>query len=149
MIAEPHVRSFWRVAVISTVLSGGLMVGRALGQSQDQSSPPSPSPSTAPTEIFRRVHVSSGVAQKLLVTRLNPLYSKELRKKRIQGMVSLRVLVSKDGDVVDVKPISGHPALVEIATDAVKQWKYRPYMTQGEAVEMETDVKINFTLAGG
>ena len=83
----------------------------------------------------------------MVVKRVPPAYSKELRKKHIQGAVVMTVFVSKDGDVEEVKPISGHPALVQIATDAVKQWKYRPHMAEGAAVEMVTDVKMNFTLA--
>ena len=96
----------------------------------------------------QRVRVSTGVAERLLVKRVNPDYSKDLRKKRIQGMVVLKVRISKDGDVIDMKLVSGHPALAQAAIDAVKQWKYKPYLLNGEAVEVETQVLVNFTLAG-
>ena len=76
------------------------------------------------------------------------MYSKELREQRVQGMVTLYARISKDGDVIDVKLISGQPALAQPAIDAVKQWKYKPYLLNGEPIEMETQVLVNFTLAG-
>jgi protein TonB len=97
----------------------------------------------------QRVKVSNIVAQKLLVKKVNPEWSKDLRKKRIQGMVTLGVEISKNGDVTEVKLISGHPALAQAAMDAVRQWKFKPYLLNGEAVEVETQISINFTLAGG
>ena len=96
----------------------------------------------------QRVRVSSNVAVKLLLKRVNPVYSKELREQRVQGMVTLYARISKDGDVIDVKLISGQPALAQPAIDAVKQWKYKPYLLNGEPIEMETQVLVNFTLAG-
>jgi protein TonB len=96
----------------------------------------------------QRVRVSTGVAETFLVKRVNPEYPKDLRKQRIQGMVVLNVRISKDGNVIAVTLVSGHPVLAQLATDAVKQWKYKPYLLNGEAVEVETEVRINFTLAG-
>ncbi len=70
-----------------------------------------------------------------------------------RALISAVILVSfagggKDGDVIDVKLISGQPAFAQPAIDAVKQWKYKPYLLNGEPVEMETQVLVNFTLAG-
>jgi len=99
--------------------------------------------------VQQRVRVSSDVAVKLLVKRVNPVYPKDLRKQRVQGRVTLSVGISKDGDVVDAKVISGQPALGQAAIDAVRQWKFNPYLLNGQPVEIETEVFINFTLAGG
>lgn len=96
----------------------------------------------------KRIRVSAGVSTGLLARKVNPDYSKDLKKQRIQGMVALRVLIGKEGDVIDVKPISGDPALIKISIDAVKQWKYRPYLLNEEPVEVETQIQINYTLAG-
>jgi TonB family protein len=115
---------------------------------QEQSSPAS-TQDQPKQQVAQRVRVSTGVAEKLLVKRVNPDYPKDLRKQRIQGMVVLRVNISKDGDVIDIRPVSGQPALAQLATEAVKQWKYKPYLLNGQAVEVETEVRINFTLSGG
>lgn len=112
--------------------------------------PPSPSAQEQPKQPLapQRVRVSTGVAEQLLVKRVDPDYPKDLRKQRVQGMVVLNVRISTDGDVVDVKLVSGHPALAQLAIDAVKQWKYKPYLLNGQAVEVETQVVVNFTLKG-
>jgi Gram-negative bacterial TonB protein C-terminal len=107
-----------------------------------------PAQNVGATPVPMRVRVSQSVSTSFLVKRVNPDYSKDLKKQRIQGMVTLRLFISKEGDVVDVKPISGDPALVKISVDAVKQWKYRPYLLNQEPVEVETQIHINYTLAG-
>jgi protein TonB len=62
--------------------------------------------------------------------------------------VILEVVVSKDGRVQNVRRLSGrHPLLDTAALDAVRQWRYRPYLLNGEAVEVESTVTVNFTLA--
>jgi periplasmic protein TonB len=98
--------------------------------------------------VPQRVRLSTALAEKLLVKRVNPDYPKDLRKKHIQGIVVMSVRISKQGDVIDVKLVSGPPALAPNAIDAVKQWKYKPYLLNGEAVEADTTVLVNFTLAG-
>jgi periplasmic protein TonB len=98
--------------------------------------------------LAERVRVSAGFAQGLLAKRVDPGYPKDARKQRIQGTVILKINISKAGDVEDVKLISGHPALAQAAIDAVKQWKYKPYLLNGTAVAVETQVQVNFTLAG-
>lgn len=64
----------------------------------------------------------------------------------MQGLVVLKTLIAKDGSVADLQLISGHPMLASAAIDAVKQWKYRPYLLDGQPSEVETQVQINFTL---
>jgi protein TonB len=59
----------------------------------------------------------------------------------------MRVTVDKEGNVANIQLISGHPILAPAAIDAVKQWKYRPYLLNGMPVEIETQVTVNFTLA--
>ncbi len=97
----------------------------------------------------QRVRVSSGVVQGLLVRRVNPVYPPLARQARIQGVVILQAQISKDGNIENLQLISGHPMLAPAAIDAVKQWKYRPYLLNGEPVEVETQVQVNFTLSGG
>jgi len=97
----------------------------------------------------QRVRVSSGVVSGLLVRRVNPTYPPLARQARIQGVVILQAQISKEGNIENLQLISGHPMLAPAAIDAVKQWKYRPYLLNGEPVEVETQVQVNFTLSGG
>jgi TonB family protein len=95
----------------------------------------------------QRVRVSQGVSAGLLVTRVPPIYSPEARSTRIQGTVVIKVLINQSGDVVSADLVSGHPMLAPAAIDAVKQWKYKPYLLNGNAVDVETQVTVNFTLS--
>jgi periplasmic protein TonB len=96
-----------------------------------------------------RVRVSSGVQSGLLVRKVPPSYPPLARQARIQGTVILQAQISKNGDIENLQLISGHPMLAPAAIEAVKQWKYKPYLLNGEPVEVETQVQVNFTLAGG
>ena len=60
----------------------------------------------------------------------------------------MQAVISKDGSIEDLKVISGHPMLVPAAIDAVKQWKYKPYILNGEPVVVDTQITVNFTLGG-
>jgi protein TonB len=97
----------------------------------------------------QRVRVSQGVSQGLLVHQVKPVYPALARQARIQGTVVLQAVISKTGDIEGLHLVSGHPMLAPAAIDAVKQWKYKPYFLNGEPVEVETTINVNFTLAGG
>ena len=96
-----------------------------------------------------RVRVSSGVSSGLLIRKVSPNYPPLARQARIQGTVILQAQISKDGSIQNLQLISGHPMLAPAAIEAVKQWKYKPYLLNGEPVEVETQVQVNFTLAVG
>lgn len=96
-----------------------------------------------------RVRVSQGVSQGLLIKRVNPVYPDEARHGRIQGQVVLQVEIDQNGDMRNVTLVSGHPLLAPAAIEAVKQWKYKPYLLEGQPVVVETQVTVNFTLSGG
>lgn len=83
----------------------------------------------------------------LIVKKVNPTYPEAARKAHIQGEVVLRATIGKTGTVENLQAVSGPPELAPAAIEAVKQWKYRPYMKDGHAVEVETDITVNFTLA--
>jgi len=95
------------------------------------------------------VHVGPGVTTGLLIKRVNPEYPEKARKKRIQGTVVLRAVISKEGDIIDLSAVSGDPLLTKSALKAVKQWKYKPYFFQGKPVDVDTEIRVNFTLSGG
>jgi protein TonB len=96
-----------------------------------------------------RVRVSSGVSTGLLIRKVPPAYPPLARQARIQGVVVLQAQISKEGNIQNLQLISGHPMLAPAAIEAVKQWKYKPYLLNGEPVEVDTQVQVNFTLAGG
>jgi protein TonB len=97
----------------------------------------------------QRVRVSSGVSTGMLVRKVPPTYPPLARQARIQGTVILQATISKEGAIENLQLISGHPMLAPAAIEAVKQWKYKPYLLNGEPVEVERQVQVNFTLAGG
>jgi protein TonB len=97
----------------------------------------------------QRVRVSQGVTQGLLIRKIQPNYPPLARQARIQGSVLLQAEISKDGTIENLHLLSGHPMLAPAAIEAVKQWKYKPYILNGEPVEVETQITVNFTLSGG
>jgi TonB family protein len=121
--------------------------GLAVGQSEDQSSPPPAPPADSEPQIPTRVRVSSGVESGLVIRKVNPEYPKKARKKHIQGTVILTAKIDKNGDIADLAVVSGDPLLAKAATDAVKQWKYKPYFFHGEPVDVETQIQVNFALS--
>ena len=82
-----------------------------------------------------------------LLERVEPAYPEAARAQHIQGPVLLHVLVGADGLVRDLKVISGDPQLAEAATNAVRQWRFKPHQLKGKAVEFETRIKVNFALS--
>jgi protein TonB len=97
----------------------------------------------------QRVRVSQGVVEGNLIRRVEPVYPPIAKTARIQGTVILHAIISKTGNIENLQVVSGHPMLTAAALDAVRQWKYKPYMLNGEPVEVDTTVTVNFTLSGG
>jgi protein TonB len=141
--APPPMMATGVVGGVPGGVPGGQM-GGVLGSIISNTSAPVPKVATP-----QRVRVSQGVTSGLLTRRVNPTYPPLARTARIQGKVLLQAQISKNGDIQNLQVISGHPMLIQSALDAVKQWKYRPYLLNGEAVEVDTTIEDNFTLAGG
>jgi len=100
------------------------------------------------TVVPQRVRISQGVTSGMLVHRVEPPYPALARSARISGNVVLKAIISKEGNIEDLTLVSGHPMLVPSAIDAVRQWRYRPYLLNGQPVEVETTITVIFTLAG-
>jgi protein TonB len=81
-----------------------------------------------------------------LIRRVQPTYPPLAKAARIQGPVVMFAIISKAGTIENLRTISGHPMLVPAAIDAVGQWRYRPYILNGEPVEVETQITVNFIL---
>ena len=88
--------------------------------------------------------VSQGVTQGLLLKKVEPLYPSMALQLGKGGAVELLATISKSGDITHVKVLSGDPVLARAATDAVKQWKYRPYLLNGQPVDIQTEIKLVF-----
>jgi len=93
-----------------------------------------------------RISISQGISQGMLIHQVHPLYPLMAKQARIQGDVLVRAFINKQGGVDDVTLVSGPSLLVRAALTAVKQWRYRPYLLNGQAVEVETLITIKFTL---
>ena len=104
-----------------------------------------PSPPPPVVHPLRISHMMEGN----LIYRVQPIYPPLARAARIQGTVMLRAIISRTGTIENLQVISGHPMLVGAAIDAVRQWRYRPYVLNGDPVEVETQVTVNFSLMGG
>ena len=81
-----------------------------------------------------------------LIRRVAPAYPPLARSARIQGSVVLSALISKAGTIENLRVLSGHPMLVAAAIEAVSQWRYRPYILNGEPIEVETQITVNFLI---
>lgn len=103
-----------------------------------------PVPPRPAASLVRISHMSEGD----LVHRVLPTYPPLARSVRIQGSVVLQAVISKQGVIENLQVLTGHPMLVPAAIEAVRQWRYRPYVLNNEPVEVETQITVNFSLAG-
>ncbi len=102
--------------------------------------------STVPKQSTQSYKLSQGVSQGLLVKKVPPVYPRAAVQAHIQGAVDLMATISKDGNVTNIQAVSGDPLLKRAAADAVKQWKYKPYYLDGQAIEIQTQITVNFKL---
>jgi TonB family protein len=93
------------------------------------------------------VRLSSGVVAGMILTKVDPVYPPEAKEKHVQGAVILHAIISKQGTMENLSVISGNGMLVASAMDAVRQWTYRPYLLNGQPVEVETSITVNYTMA--
>ena len=83
-----------------------------------------------------------------LIHRVQPDYPALAERARIQGRVEIAAVISKEGTIENLQVLKGHPMLVRAAIDAVKQWRYRPYILNGDPIEVNTNITVTFSLAG-
>jgi periplasmic protein TonB len=122
------------------------MIGLA---TPDANAPPAglvPSTSTALRPTLSTLNVSQGVSTGLLIKKVAPLYPANALRMRVEGDVELLATISKDGNITHIKVLKGDAQLTKSATDAVKQWKYKPYLLNSEPVEIQTQVTVRFKL---
>ena len=90
--------------------------------------------------------VSGGVMEGMLVHRVLPVYPPMARATRTAGRVELQATISRTGTIENLHVASGPSLLLQAAIDAVRQWRYRPYLLNGEPVEVETTINVDFRL---
>ena len=107
--------------------------------------PPAPPP-PPPKKKKDPIRVGGNVQASRLVHRVEPEYPELAKRARVSGMVILQVIVSEGGSVQEVKIVRGHPLLNDAATRAVRQWRYSPYLLNGEPIPVIATVTVNFVL---
>ncbi len=113
----------------------------------DQAPPPPPPPQADNAQVQpMRIRVGGAVQARNLEHEVTPEYPPLARQARIQGTVRFMVVVGKEGTVQNMQLVSGHPLLVAAAQDAIRQWRYRPTLLNGNPVEVTTQVDLNFLL---
>ena len=98
--------------------------------------------------VPQKVSISSGIAVGLLIQRTTPIYPPMAKNARVSGTVVIQATISRNGTIENPRVVSGPAMLRQSALDAVKTWRFRPYMLSGEPVEVETTVNVNFALGG-
>jgi len=100
--------------------------------------------SSVPTPSLAVVRISQGVSQALLIKRVQPKYPPGALAVHAQGAVQIEATINKEGNVVNLKVLSGDPVLAQAALEAVRQWRYKPYYLDGDPVEIQTQITVNF-----
>jgi periplasmic protein TonB len=114
----------------------GIVVGQAAA--------PPPPKATGPARIKQGGNVTAAS----IINQTKPNYPPLARQARIQGNVVLHAIIDKDGNVAQLEVVSGHPLLVQAALDAVKQWRYKPTLLNGDPVEVDTTITVTFSMGG-
>jgi len=130
-------------SLIAVVLLSGLLCASGM---QSAAPSPTPTPVQESPKQPKKIRVSSGVAHSMLRHDVEPVYPSEARERHITGDVLLRILIDTSGNVTNVRVEKGEPILVDAAVEAVKKWKYRPYVLDGEPVEMDAPILIKFRM---
>jgi TonB family protein len=98
------------------------------------------------TPTTQTLSVPAGEMAGNIVTKVTPKYPEEAKKEKIQGKVLLNAIIGKDGSVEELKVVSGPKELQQSSLDAVRQWTYKPYLVNGNAVEIKTTISVIYSL---
>jgi protein TonB len=126
----------------------GGVIGGIVG-SIPSAAPPPPPPSPVQNELAatpQRIRLGGDIQAGKLLYQVTPAYPPAARAVRVQGAVRLNAVVGKDGVVREITLVSGHPLLVRAAMQAAQQFMYRPTFLNGQAVEVDTVIVVQFHL---
>jgi TonB family protein len=118
----------------------GAASGGMIGVSSAVAVPP-------PADGTKRITIGGNVQQAKLIMQPRPVYPPLAKQARISGVVHLNAIIGKEGNVVNLSVISGHPLLIPSALEAVQQWVYQKTLLNGEPVEVSTQIDVNYTLS--
>jgi protein TonB len=124
----------------------GGVIGGILG-GVGVAAPPPPAVKEVKKQETQRIRVGGQVIQANLIRKIVPTYPALAKQARISGTVRFNAIIGKDGTIQNLQMVSGHPLLIQAATDAVKQWLYKPTLLNNEPVEVITTIDVNFTLS--
>ena len=129
--------------------TAGGVIGGIMGGVPAAAPPPPPPPKkeVEKPKQLERIRVGGNVQAANLIRKITPVYPPLAKQARVQGTVRFSAIIGKDGAIQNLQLVSGHPLLVPAATDAVKQWVYKPTLLNGEPVEVITQIDVNFTLS--
>jgi TonB family protein len=121
-------------------------VQKALATKKAKAEQRSASGMTSAPPTPQRIKISGDVVQRQRLRDVQPVYPELARQAQVQGIVNLNIVISKQGQVMDIKVVSGHPLLIPAALEAVKQWEFNPTLLNGQPVEVATEVSVPFVL---
>jgi protein TonB len=130
---------FLRTMTIAAACAAGMVAAHG----QVGGDEPGGKPETSvPAPVSKPERISSAAMQGRLIRKVDPVYPRNA--SRMEARVVLRATIGKDGRVESVEAVQGPDPLRGAAIDAVKQWKYKPYLLNGEPVEVETTIVVEF-----
>lgn len=124
----------------------GGVAGGALGGTLGGIIGAAPPPPPKPTQT--RIRVGGNVQAASLTHKVDPVYPQIAKTAHVSGTVVLHAIIAKDGTIQQLEYVSGPPLLMRAAMDAVREWRYKPTLLNGEAVEVDTTIQVVFTLGG-
>jgi TonB family protein len=151
LIAAPAVREYRLKEPILMAQAEAPAAAPVTSPAQAAPTPPPPPieptvpPPAVPSAPGGPVRVSAAVVAGMALSKPNPVYPAEAKAAHVQGAVILHAIISKQGTMEKLSVISGNGMLVASAMDAVKQWTYKPYLLNGQPVEVETSITVNYT----
>ncbi|MEO7143211.1 MAG: energy transducer TonB, partial [Bryobacteraceae bacterium] len=125
----------------------GGVIGGIIGSVPSVAPPPPPVKEAPKPQTPQRIRVGGNVQAANLIKKVIPVYPALAKQARIQGVVRFTAIIGKDGTIQNLQLVSGHPLLVPAATQAVRQWIYKPTLLNNEPVEVITQIDVNFTLS--
>jgi len=126
----------------------GGVLGGIIGGIPSAAPPPPPPPPAAPKKdpTPQRIKIGGNVQGAKIIRKPSPVYPQLAKSARVSGVVHLAAIIAKDGTIQELHSLGGPALLIQAAMDAVKQWVYQPTMLNGEPVQVETTIDVNFSL---
>ena len=127
--------------------SGDSVIDSLVRSASVAAPPPPPVMRREAPKPVPRITVGGNVQKGKLISGPRPIYPPLARQARVSGTVKLKAVISRDGTILDLRAVSGHPLLIPAALAAVAHWVFSPTCLNGDPVEVATDIEVTFTLA--